>query len=517
MEGYDEVILAALLKQNRGSIAGVIARKFLIFLHRWLGLAFCLLFLTWFLSGVVMMYATYPSVSAKERLDRSEALRSESVQISPQDAYLSLKIAQRPKSIVLINLGGRPAYRFQTRRAVRMVYADNGELAGQVNPVEGAKLAAAWITMPASTASFKGTLTEADQWTLGSQFAALRPLLKFGWPDGEEAYVSVISGEVVQHTTRTTRALAYLGAIPHWLYFAPLRRNGRLWNKVVIWSSGIGTITSLLGLVVGILLYSPSKRYLHQGQPSGIPYRGQKHLHVILGLVFGLVTCSWVFSGLLSMEPFPWLSDESNSASLVAEMLQGNDVNPTLFAAKSPHEVLRQVGSAKELELIEAAGQPYYVARPSPDVSQLVPMHGEVFDRFDPKTLRGLVARAVNPAQITEAHVMTQYDAYYLDRERQHPLPALFVEIGDVDRSMLYIDLKTARLVEAYGRRSRINRWLYHGLHSWNLPWLYRYRPAWDIFVLLLLAGGIGLSTTSVVLSVQLIQRKLFVRREHPA
>src|SRR5271170_1709215 len=42
---------------------GVYLRKFAIFVHRWLGLAFCLLFALWFVSGIVMMYSDYPGVS----------------------------------------------------------------------------------------------------------------------------------------------------------------------------------------------------------------------------------------------------------------------------------------------------------------------------------------------------------------------------------------------------------------------------------------------------------------------
>ena len=105
--------------------------------------------------------------------------------------------------------------------------------------------------------------------------------------------------------------------------------------------------------------------------------------------------------------------------------------------------------------------------------------------------------------------MVTSYEAYYLDRHQQHPLPALFVRLNDASGSMFYIDPKTARLVEAYGGRSRLNRWLYHGLHSWDLPWLYRYRPAWDIFVLVLLLGGTSLCVTSVILAFELLKRKL--------
>ena len=79
---------------------------------------------------------------------------------------------------------------------------------------------------------------------------------------------------------------------------------------------------------------------------------------------------------------------------------------------------------------------------------------------------------------------------------------------------MFYIDPKNARLVEAYGSRSRWNRWLYHGLHSWDLPWLYRNRPAWDIFVLVLLLGGVSLCITSVILAFQLLRRKFSSEQE---
>ena len=52
-------------------------------------------------------------------------------------------------------------------------------------------------------------------------------------------------------------------------------------------------------------MYSPSKRYRYAGMPSSIPYRGQKRWHTVLGLIFGVATITWAFSGMLSMDPFP--------------------------------------------------------------------------------------------------------------------------------------------------------------------------------------------------------------------
>jgi hypothetical protein len=46
---------------------------------------------------------------------------------------------------------------------------------------------------------------------------------------------------------------------------------------------------------------------------------------------------------------------------------------------------------------------------------------------------------------------------------------------------------------------SRWNRWLYHGFHSLDFPFLYYRRPLWDIVVIVLSIGGIAMSVTSAL------------------
>ena len=41
----------------------VALKKVAIVCHRWMGVAFCLLFMWWFISGIFMMYWSYPEVS----------------------------------------------------------------------------------------------------------------------------------------------------------------------------------------------------------------------------------------------------------------------------------------------------------------------------------------------------------------------------------------------------------------------------------------------------------------------
>ena len=58
----------------------------LIFLHRWVGVAIGAVFLLWFLSGIGMMYWTFPGVSAGDRLDRAPNLDPSKITLSPAEA-----------------------------------------------------------------------------------------------------------------------------------------------------------------------------------------------------------------------------------------------------------------------------------------------------------------------------------------------------------------------------------------------------------------------------------------------
>jgi hypothetical protein len=66
-----------------------------------------------------------------------------------------------------------------------------------------------------------------------------------------------------------------------------------------------------------------------------------------------------------------------------------------------------------------------------------------------------------------------------------------------------------SRVVAQVTRRERIQRWLYHGLHSLDFPWLYERRPLWDIVVLTLCLGGATLSAIGFVLAVRRVTRQV--------
>lgn len=485
-------------------------KQTLIFVHRWLGVVLCLLFLLWFPSGFVMMYWDYPSVRPADRLAHLAPLDPAKIKFTPAEAAARAQV-DAPGSVRLTTFAGRPIYRFGGRGDSAVVYADTGDEQLEVTQNDVATIAEMW-----SGQSVKKARVEAveisDQWTLQNRVRDLQPLWKFSWADGQQLYVSEATGDVIQYTTSSSRLAAYLGAIPHWLYFPPLRRNGPRWNTVVIWSSGVATFAAVLGLVVGVWMYSP-KRYRRDGAPTSIPYRGWKRWHTIIGLLSGAGAVTWAFSGLLSMEPFPQREDDGaarRSQAAIAQALRGR-APLDKFAGKDPRAALAQLAGlkVKDLELTSFAGEPAYFATITPGETRIVPVAGEPRLALDTQQVAGIVTRVTQPMGGASVSLVSEYDRYYLDRHRQAPLPVVLVQMNDTRRSRYYVDPRSARIVGGYSSSGFLDRWLYHGLHSMNFPWLYNYRPAWDIVVIAFMIGGTALAVTSLVLAWQVLGRKL--------
>ena len=64
----------------------------LIFLHRWLGVAFCLLFAMWFASGIVMHFVPYPSFTAADRRAGLAPIALAQVKALPSEALAASRI-----------------------------------------------------------------------------------------------------------------------------------------------------------------------------------------------------------------------------------------------------------------------------------------------------------------------------------------------------------------------------------------------------------------------------------------
>jgi hypothetical protein len=214
-------------------------------LHRWWGVALCLLFAMWFASGIVMHFVPFPA--------RSKAA----------------------------TIPGRAEV--HTEQAARDVAA--GYVRSHGLDVSGADV----------------NRVAYDQWTVSGDYDSDRPFYRVALNDtvGTELYVSSTAGDVVLVVTRRMRVLNYFGSILHWIYPAVLRQHAEVWRVFVSWLSLIGTIGVSLGVVIGITRLGAAIR---QKKPA---YQGLQAWHHALGLLFAPFILAWIFSGFLSLGDWP--------------------------------------------------------------------------------------------------------------------------------------------------------------------------------------------------------------------
>jgi hypothetical protein len=98
---------------------------------------------------------------------------------------------------------------------------------------------------------------------------------------------------------------------------------------------------------------------------------------------------------------------------------------------------------------------------------------------------------ALPDVPVVSHELLHDYDDYYYSRGGHAPLPVLRVKLGDPIETWLYIETRTSQLVANVHRYSRIERWLYNGLHSLDFRFWYSKRPLWDLAMLTLLLGGL--------------------------
>ena len=483
---------------------------FLTPIHRYLGLVFCLIFVAWFASGLVMIYHGMPAYSPPERLARLAPLDAGSVRVTPAQAFAHAELGVAPSRIRLTTIGPRPAYRFLVDGEWVTVFADDGALLETVSPQAALEIVRAAFPASRTSAHFAQTLQRPDQWTTEVSFRANGPLHVIALADSSDTnvYVASNTGDIVMKTDRASRMWGYAGPVIHWFYFRPLRVQNELWFNTIVYGSLVGCIVSMLGIFIGVYRYSAARAYF-QGS-SSTPYAGWLRWHHYAGLLFGVFTFTWVLSGMLSMEPWNLSEDNGPDGSQVAAIRgRGIDVDRFTVLPAQVFDVLKPRLAPTELELMQFMGAPFYRAQDAAGRTLLVTAdHGPLLkDAFgQPELMRA--AQAAMPAfPETEATWLTAYDAYYYDRDARRPLPVLRVKYSDPERSWLYLTARDGALVQRETAHGRPWRWLYHGLHSLDFPGLYETPWLWYAVIVLLCAGGLLLSLTSVIVGWKSLRR----------
>lgn len=472
--------------------------RLLILIHRYLGIAIGMLLLLWCVSGFVMLYVQYPELDAREqrqllplinlqdccRLPGAEDLAVESV-----DYFAIEMVADRP----VLRLGW---------------YADDeiaidlqqGAWLDPVTPDLAGKIAVDFQRRRKldGRLEYLGEI-EADQWTVYGGYQPHRPLHHYAAHDaaGTEWYVSSTAGTIIQITTAHERFWNWLGAVSHWLYFTKLRQDTRLWSRLVIALATLGTFLAVIGISIGIKQFR-----FRAGAVRRTPYSGWHLWHHYLGLAFGFFTLTWVFSGLLSMNPWGLLegADAAGETRLLAgRPLPWADVEEFVHALPSrtlPADLAR-------LEVSNLQGERNLVTHYTTGVSRRLDYNDwrpGTISAGQWLTLTGVLQRNTGPAA---ADMLGQGDEYYFDHHVSRSFPVWRVILADAGGTRYYLDPLTARILEKFDGNRQGYRWLFWALHRGDFSRLLRTKPVWDVFIITLLSGVTVVTATGTYLGIK--------------
>jgi len=267
--------------------------------------------------------------------------------------------------------------------------------------------------------------------------------------------------------------------------------------------------------VLGLQRLSPRARYRRRGKPRHSPYSGLLGWHHYSGLLFGLVTFTWVLSGGFSVNPFGMFSGGSGLSAAQRSVISGGPFDMArveLDALKRGAAKLAEHFPVKEIEVLQFRGDLYLAARRPPSEQAPVPVAGGpperrmialtdpdlgTFTRFDAAAMEEIADEIMTGVPVRDRQWLESYDLYYRSREGARPLPVLRIRYEDEHGTWLYFDPHGGS-VSLLNRQSRLRRWLYDALHELDIPYLYERRPLWDIVVIGLSIGGIVLAGTTL-------------------
>ncbi len=475
--------------------------RWLIAIHRYAGLVLALLMLMWCLTGMVMVYVPYPSLSPSARLTGlapvswrqccimppyrpGAAAAAFDVEMMAGIPVMHIRPADAPGRSFLIDLG-------------------NGQAVAGIAP-DTAMAVARDYAQGRGLSPFKPGLEQIgrDRWTIAG-VAGRGPLYRIALGDsaGTEIYVSQASGQVVQRTNARQRFWNYLGAIPHWLYIMKLRQNPRAWTEVMVWSSLAGCFLVLLGLYIGVDQLLRARR-----RKRWSPYRGFLAWHHLPGIVFGLFLLSWVASGWLSMNPFGLLEGGGSAGDEVTALL-GPSI-PAGEIAASLRALSNQLQGERIVSIQSAPldGKLYLVATRADGRRERLDADGRKAPLT--KTDLSFIASVLSgKGEAVTPQLLVHGDDYYFSHDDAFAQLPVYRVIQPGTATRYYVDAVSGNLRAKLDANARKYRWLQQGLHRLDFTAVLRSRPLWDIVMLGLLAGASLIAGTGTWLAARYLYR----------
>ena len=461
----------------------------LTLIHRWLGVAFCLLFAMWFASGIVMHFVPFPALTEAERFGGLAPIDVRAIRHGPAEAVAAsaLKDAERVR---LLQRSDAPIYLVSGSSGFKALSAADLSSAAVTSEQLALAIAIDHARRRGLDASraMVAALAHYDQWTVPNGLDPHRPLYRIALHDGQgtELYVSSTTGEVVRDTTRAARWWNYAGSVPHWIYPTALRSHWAAWDRTVWWLSLIAAVAAMTGTVLGIVRLRFTRRRLAS------PYRGWHAWHHWLGLASSIFVLTWIVSGWLSMDHGRLFSLDKLSA-MEAKAVTGSPAWDTL----APDELQRLSAQAREVEWFTFRGQIHRRERILLGVQHLFVAGASetVYRSFlaadDVSAIGHLLA-----SRCSAAAAIAAGDSYSIE-PTVPDAPVYRLVCGDV---WYHIDAASGAALEKLDSSRRAYRWFYSALHTLDIPALMAAPGVRTMLIIALCALGLVFSLSGVVI-----------------
>lgn len=497
---------------SAGSKKGLWARTqpWLVWFHRWSGIFVCLLFAIWFASGAILIFVPFPSLSAGELHRRAEGIDLSRLRVLPSQVVSSAPGASRLK---LVSVLGEPVYlagfpqpmHMNARRTVvpiapKAISGETGRVFGPITATQAEKVAGEFIG--SEPVGVKGPL-RYDQWVISDMYDRFRPFFKVTLGDARETevYVSAVTGQPVQLTTRGQRFWAWSGAVLHWIYFPPIRQSFALWLRLVWWVSLFALVSASAGVWLGI--YRSMQSIAKKKSISF--FRGWLKWHHTIGVFAFLFVLTWIFSGWLSMDHGYWFDQGAASESQIAA-LRGTPLSA--IASSVSLSDIRAAAPASEIDFEAVDGHAFLLAVGAGEKPRIWwPMLHTSSVRLPIGELQRGVASAWPGVPISYRGPASTNSIYY-DSEDLYPNTVQFY-LGAPRNTSVYVDSMSGDIVAVVDGSRRAYAWLFYGLHTLKVPGLISHPMLRESIELLLLAAGFALSITGIYLGYRRVRRDL--------
>lgn len=444
----------------------------------------------------MLIYHNFPRIDSKKVTSLSAPL--------PERIEIADSLPRKLRALTVSSANGQALVSWSTRDT-SVTTGANGEALRPVTFETAKETATRWLNAPITKVD---TLHERDQWIMYSRYIDELPIYKFhyGDKDKSELYVASRTAEPLQFTTRSSRFWAWIGAIPHKLYFPAMRKNVDHWKIWLATGATICLIASLTGLYAALYMWIRNRRRTGKWYN---PFHGRLlRLHFTLGLIFAIPLIAWSISGIFSMQKMPkWLIPAEINTTVPYSKVWGKGLLPLSEYKLKYENVYKAFPEMRELDYGRAGDIPTYTVI-TPERTVVLDARGE--DPAELSLTENDIKRAVteffDSKYDISIELIDKYDNLYYSLYNSSPLPVYKVTVDDKDGSVLYIDKSDGHVT--YLNRNRIARkFLFSGIHYLNLRPFAGHTVIWQICIWMICLTGMVFCFTSAWIGWKYLKR----------